>query len=461
MEKQDSKLGCRVILLPHPYVGHTTPMFNLGYALYSKGFSINIIQTRLNSYDQTAFPNFTFHYMEGGQWSLETLASSFDPWEIVTLLNKRFSAPFRVSLTQVLEDATKGTEPVACLISDPIWDFAGTVADEFYLPRLALRTGGLLAFVLYESLPLLRQKGYFSLQESEQETTVLEFPPLKVKDLPSDANHDKIAAVVKEAKSYHLGFVCNTFKELEGSLLDQFGRSVPGIPVFPVGPLHIYPSTSMGGKHNQDHSSITWLNTQAPNSVLYVCFGTIAAISKDQFEEIAWGLANSKQPFLWVVRPRMINGSDTDEDKLPENFLEAVSGRGYIVTWAPQLEVLAHPSVGGFWTHCGWNSTIESISKGVPMICFPFFGDQKMNTRHVSDILRIRLYLEKGLERQDIESAIRRLMLEKEGNEMRERIAALKEKAHSCLMEGGSSYEALDQLTNHIISFRGTERPRI
>ncbi|KNA24610.1 hypothetical protein SOVF_013900 [Spinacia oleracea] len=461
MEKQVIKLGCRVLLFPYPYVGHTTPMFNLGNALYSKGFSITVIQTRLNSSDQTTFPNFTFHYIEEALWSQEALASVPDPWEAVTLLNKSFPLPFRDSLSQILEDASKDIEPVACLISDPLWDFAGTIADELNLPRLALRTGGLLAFVLYDSVPLLRQKGYYPIQESEQEEAVSEIPPLKVKDLPPEAIHDTLAVVVKEAKTYRLGYICNTFKELEGSFLDLFGRSLPGTPIFPIGPLHKYPSTYMGEKLDEEHSSITWLNTQAPNSVLYVSFGTIAAISKEQFLEVAWGLAKSQQPFLWVVRPKMINGLVKDDnDIFPNGFLETVSGRGYTVTWAPQLEVLAHPSVGGFWTHCGWNSTIESICQGVPMICLPFFGDQKMNARHVSDILRIGLHLEKGIERQNIERAIRRLMLGKEGEEMRERVAALKEEAQSCLMEGGSSFKALDQLTNHILSFCSAEIPK-
>lgn len=289
----------------------------------------------------------------------------------------------------------------------------------------------------------------------------MEIPPLKVKDLPSEASHVALAAVIKEAKSYHLGFIFNTFKELEGSFLDQFSRSLPCIPIYPIGPLHKYSSTCTDRKLNEDHSSmINWLNTQAPNSVLYVSFGTIAAINKEQFAEIAWGLAKSKQPFLWVVRSKLVDGAIVNDDIYPEDFLQTISGRGYIVTWAPQREVLAHPSVGGFWSHCGWNSTIESICEGVPMICLPFFGDQKMNTLHVSDVLRVGLRLEKELERQEIECAIRRLMVEEEGEEMRERIAALKEKAHSCLMEGGSSFKAMDQLTDHILSFLRAEKPR-
>ncbi|KAL2940424.1 UDP-glycosyltransferase 76B1, partial [Bienertia sinuspersici] len=381
MEKQESKLCCRVVLFPQPYTGHTTPMFNLGSALHTKGFSITVIHTHFNSPDPTEFPNFKFHFIEDVLSEAKTPASG--SLDTITILNKSCMNAFRDCLSNILEDASKDNEPVACLISDPLWEFAGVVAEQLNLPRLALRTGGLLASILYESLPLLQEKGYFPLQEARKEESVLEVPPLKVKDLPPEVHHGVLLTMVKETKN--------------------------------------------------------------------------SSISKEQFLEVAWGLAKSQQPFLWVTRPSLINGSDKD-DLFPENFLENVAGRGHIVTWAPQQQVLAHPAVGGFWTHCGWNSTIESICEGVPMICLPFFGDQKMNARHISDVLKTGLQLEKGLERQEIERAIRRLMVEKEGQEMRERAASLKQEADCCLMKGKSSFDSLDRLTGHILSFCGAEK---
>lgn len=358
-----------------------------------------------------------------------------------------------------MKDASEGNEPVACLILDPLWPFAATIADEFNLPRMALRTGGILASILYDALPLLRGKGYFPLQDARQEDPVPEVPPLKVKDLTSEAHHDSLVAMVNEIKRCTEGMICNTFKELEGSSLDRVHQIVSPIPVFPIGPLHKYSPNYDSSVATHDQSYLAWLNTQAPNSVLYVSFGTLAAISKEQLLEVAWGLAKSEQPFLWVVRSNLTEGLENN-DSLPEDFLRTVAGRGHIIQWAPQREVLAHPAVGGFWTHCGWNSTLESISEGVPMICFPFFGDQRTNARQVSETWRIGLQLEKGLERQETERTIRRLMVEKEGEEMRERAAALKEKAEQCIRDGGSSYESLDRLVSHILSFCRAERMR-
>ncbi|KAL3514165.1 hypothetical protein ACH5RR_026882 [Cinchona calisaya] len=99
-------------------------------------------------------------------------------------------------------------------------------------------------------------------------------------------------------------------------------------------------------------------------------------MTPEQLSEFAWGLANSKQNFVWVLRPDLVLG---DSAILPTEFLEETKERGMFASWCPQEEVLSHPSVGGFLTHTGWNSTIESISYGVPMICWPFFSDQLTN----------------------------------------------------------------------------------
>lgn len=176
-------------------------------------------------------------------------------------------------------------------------------------------------------------------------------------------------------------------------------------------------------------------------------------MTEPEFQEIAWGLANSMQPFLWVVRPGSVQGLWASDPFVPEGYLDTVGGRGCVIKWAPQQEVLAHPAVGGFWTHCGWNSTLEGISQGVPMICLPFFADQAMSMRSVCDTWRIGLRLEKGMKRGEIERVIKRLMVEEEGEEMRNRVTTFKEKATLCLMEGGSSYKSLERLTSFLLSF--------
>ncbi|KAI7757116.1 hypothetical protein M8C21_021052 [Ambrosia artemisiifolia] len=246
--------------------------------------------------------------------------------------------------------------------------------------------------------------------------------------------------------------IWNTFKELEEHDLNALSQDFPS-PHFLIGPFHKYFLASSSSILTPDQTSLSWLDKHPPNSVLYVSFGSLVKIKESQFLEIAWGLANSKQPFLWVVRPGSIEGSEWLEP-LPYGFLERiVEGRGYIVKWAPQQDVLAHYATGGFWTHNGWNSTLESICEGVPMLCSPSFGDQFPNARYVSDVWKIGVMLENGFEREEIESAIKRVLVDEEGLELRNKITNIKWKVDLCLKKGGSSYSSLEDLVNYILSF--------
>jgi len=201
---------------------------------------------------------------------------------------------------------------------------------------------------------------------------------------------------------------------------------------------------------DQDCSCIEWLDKQPSESVLYVSFGSLASLDSSEFLEVAWGLANSGHPFLWVVRPDLVRGMDCPD--FPNGFEAAVHSRGKVIRWAPQQEVLAHPAVGGFWTHNGWNSTLESICEGVPMMCRPQFADQTTNTRYVVNTWGVGFELEGELERGNIEKAIRKLMKEREGGEMRGRAKELKKKVGECLKDGGTVQIAIDKLVNYILS---------
>lgn len=166
-------------------------------------------------------------------------------------------------------------------------------------------------------------------------------------------------------------------------------------------------------------------------------------MNENELREMAKGLSNSKHPFLWVLRPGSL---------LPKDFDEIIGDRGSIVKWAPQKEVLAHKAVGGFWSHCGWNSTLESICAGVAMICQPCFGDQKVNARFVTHVWRVGLEMDNNLVSTEIEKAITRLMVDEEGHELRHRVISLKEKIELCTQEGASFYNSMNELRKCILS---------
>ena len=164
---QRKHLGIQVLLFPLPFQGHMNPMLHLGNALYSKGFSITIIQTRFNTPDTTEFPNFAFHFIDDG-----LQMSSAALFDALSAVKASCLEKFRHCLSQILNGDCENKEPIACLITDPSWEFAGTVADSFNLPRIALKTGSILSYIVYEALPLLREKGYFPIPGSKALTLI-------------------------------------------------------------------------------------------------------------------------------------------------------------------------------------------------------------------------------------------------------------------------------------------------
>ncbi|KAL6655237.1 hypothetical protein ACP70R_006063 [Stipagrostis hirtigluma subsp. patula] len=179
-----------------------------------------------------------------------------------------------------------------------------------------------------------------------------------------------------------------------------------------------------------------WLDKQPPHSVVYVSFGSLASLSTDQMAEIAEGIYNSSKPFLWVVRA-------TETYKLPENFAGKAKVRGLIVPWCPQLEVLAHPSVGCFVTHCGWNSTVEAISAGVPMVAMPHWSDQTTNAKYVQDVWCVGVRVQPGskgvMRREDVEMCVREVMEGEICKEFKMNALEWRNKATKAMSEGGSS----------------------
>ncbi|CAN1173877.1 UDP-glycosyltransferase 76B1 [Linum perenne] len=445
----------RLVLFPLPLQGHINPMFQLAHILHSRGFHITIIHTHFNSPNPSNYPQFSFISIQDGLLQNET--STEDVVSLLTILNARCAEPFTNCLTKLLS-----SEPAACLISDPIWHFTQSVADDLKLPRIVLRTRNVCSFLAYANFPLLKEKGYLHISQDDHqpEAELPMLPPLKVRDVPIIQTHDPekfyqlIVKAVNQIRASS-GIIINTFEELERVSLTTLRQDFPHTPIFTIGPFHKYFGSSSNSLLAQDQSCISWLDHQAPGSVLYVSFGSVVMISQIEFQEIAWGIANSNQLFLWVVRPGLVCGSDWLEG-LPNGFMEIVCGKGRIVKWASQQEVLAHPATGGFWTHNGWNSTLESVCEGVPMICHPIAGDQLVNARYVSDVWRIGLHLENKVERKYIEKVIRRLMVEPEGEELRKKVMYLKEKTEFCLKQGGSSSMSLEKLTSYILSFQQT-----
>ncbi|XVE59331.1 hypothetical protein DITRI_Ditri05aG0037300 [Diplodiscus trichospermus] len=449
MEKQ-RRSGRRFVLVPLPFQGHINPMLQLGSILHSKGFSITVVHTAFNSPSPSDHPEFRFVSISDNL--PEQVISSSNLVILISALNVNCRVPFQECLVKIVEQ-----EEIACIIYDELMYLSEAAARHVKLPSIILRTTSASTYISRSAIVRLKAEGVLTLQGSTSQDLVPGLHPLRFKDLPVSKfgipeNFLQLVSDICQTRTSS-AVIWNTIDVLEKSSLETIQKQCQ-VPIFPIGPLHKVAPPSSCSLMEEDTSCITWLDKQTQNSVLYVSLGSVASIDKNELVEMAWGLANSKQPFLWVIRPGSVDDQVWNE-LLPEGFMEAVEENGCIVKWAPQKEVLAHGAVGGFWTHCGWNSTLESISEGVPMICKPCFGDQRVNARYVSHAhaWKIGLQLENMFERGEIERAVKRLMVDKEGEEMRQRAKNLKKKVALCIKEGGSSYNSLDQLIELITSF--------
>ena len=191
---------------------------------------------------------------------------------------------------------------------------------------------------------------------------------------------------------------------------------------------------------------MVWLDAQPLKSVIYVSFGSITVMTEDKLMEFWYCLVNSKKRFLGAIRPNLVIHG---EGQIPVELVEGTKDRGYMVGWVPQEEVLVHQAVGGFLTHSRWNSTLESIVAGVPMICWRYFADQQINSRFVSDVWKLGMDMKDVCDRVMVEKMVNHLMEETREILMKS-IVEKARLANESVSEGGSSYCTLDHLIKDI-----------
>lgn len=248
-------------------------------------------------------------------------------------------------------------------------------------------------------------------------------------------------------------FLLTTVQELEAETIDSLKATFP-FPVYPIGPA--IPYLELGENHSvmksDDHSHhdyVKWLDSQPAESVLYISLGSFLSVSSTQMDEIAEALNSCGIHYLWVARGEASRLEDKCRD------------RGMVVPWCDQLKVLSHSSIGGFWSHCGWNSTLEAVFAGVPMLTFPLFLDQVPNSSQIVDgwkngckVVEIssKLDSEVVLAKENVEKLVKGFMdLEShEGKRIRDRARELKVICHRAIDKGGSSDGNLDAFIRDI-----------
>ncbi|CAN4118284.1 unnamed protein product [Withania somnifera] len=435
------------VLVPFPLQGHLTPMLQLGSNLHSQGFSVKVAHTQYNTPNYSNHPEFVFLPMEDG---LQGIDMSFPSLENIYCMNKKCKAPLRNYLIRMMEEE----DQLACIVYDNIMFFVDDVATQLRLPSIVLRTFS--AAYLHSLVTICQQpEKYFPFEDSQLLDLLPELYPLRFKDVPFYVTYNTVPEPVLEFGRVmsdigsSVATIWNTMQELENSLLLRHQEHYK-VPFFPIGPFHkMAPTASSTSILEEDSSCIEWLDGQARNS-FYINRVVTVMIDEKELIETAWGLANSDQPFLWVIRPGSISGFQCAE-ALPDDFEKMVGEKGRIVKRAPQKQVLAHPAIAGFFTHCGWNSIVESILEEIPLICRPIQADQQVNERYLTQIYKVGLELE-VIERTVIEKTVRKLILGEEGKDLKKRVVDMKQSIVAGMQTDGSSHKNLNDLVDFIFA---------
>ncbi|KAF6134073.1 hypothetical protein GIB67_005083 [Kingdonia uniflora] len=284
---------------------------------------------------------------------------------------------------------------------------------------------------------------------------------MRLRDFPSfirttDPKDIMLDVMVEEVERTYKAkaIILNTFDALDGDILDVVKTQLP--PVYTIGALdlllrqmpHNRLKSIKSNLWKEEPGCLEWLDTKEPGSVVYVNFGSITVMTPQQLTEFAWGIAKSNHPFLWIIRPDLVVG---DSAFLPPEFVDETKERCMLASWCPQEEVLNHPSIGGFLTHSGWNSTIESICGGVPMICWPFFSEQPTNCRYSCVHWGIGMEIDNNVKSDEVKRLVRKLMEGEMGKEMKMQVVDWKKKAEEASIPGGSSYLNLSKLVSEIL----------
>ncbi|XVE77257.1 hypothetical protein DITRI_Ditri13aG0047600 [Diplodiscus trichospermus] len=367
-----------------------------------------------------------------------------------------------------LRDAFKSLvakKKLVSLVVDLFGTDAFDVAREFNVSPYIFYPSTAMALSLFLYLPKLDQMVSCEYRDLPELVKIPGCIPIHGKELldpVQDRKNDAYKWLLHHTKRYRLaeGIMVNSFVDLEGGPIKALQEKEPGKPpVYPVGPL----VNGDSSRKSDGSNCLQWLDNQPHGSVLYVSFGSGGTLSSNQINELALGLEMSERRFLWVVRSpndSVANATyfnaETQKDPLdflPKGFLERTKGRGLVVpSWAPQAQVLSHGSTGGFLTHCGWNSTLESVVNGVPLIAWPLYAEQKMNAVMLTEDVKLALRPkpnENGLFcRDEIAKVVKGLMEGEEGKNVRNRMKDLKDAAEKVLSENGSTSKALFELAN-------------
>ncbi|KAF6175405.1 hypothetical protein GIB67_036496 [Kingdonia uniflora] len=429
----------------------TTPPYNTG----STTPYINHISTTTSS--------ILFHHLPIIPLSTETITNAPNQEALAFELLARNNPHVEDAIVTISK-----TSKVRSLVFDFFCTPALKVGKHLSIPTYYFFTSGVGVIALFLYFPTIHKGTNESFKDIKMDLNIPGLPSFPAHDMPmpmldrSEVSYDFFLNYSTQLPNAN-GFIINSFEALEPraikAVLDGLcvpDRAIP--PIYCIGPL-ITPDGHIDGVRGT-HESLAWLELQPSGSVVFLCFGSLGLFSKAQLKEIATGLEKSGQRFLWVVRSpptddkskRFLAPPDPDLDTLlPHGFFDRTKERGLVLkSWVPQVKVLSHESVGGFVTHCGWNSVLEAVCAGVPMVAWPLYAEQHVNKTLLVEEMKLALPMNASddgfVSSSEVEKRVTEVMGSGEGNALRERTMRLKECAKVAMSEGGSSRRALAEV---------------
>ncbi|KAF3773002.1 UDP-glycosyltransferase [Nymphaea thermarum] len=455
-----------VVMVPSAGIGHLNPMIELAKTLLSCHSLTVSFFTVSGQFPTSAITNLSELSNNINCISLPAVDTSDLPpnGKVLTAI----SAIMRRSV-QPLRNLLPKIQPISAFILDMFCTDLLDVATELELPVYILFASNATALSLFLYTPILHEEvvgEYKDLQDKVKLPGCLPFRGTELVHPMQDRQDVEYEWYLHHCRRYKeaTGIMINTVDELEPNAIRALmqgrenGDNIP--PLYPVGPLVKIVDESDKEEIGEDNC-LKWLDKQPRGSVLFVCLGSGGTLTQKQLTELAWGLELSGHRFLWVARkPYSVAdaaffsaGRNKDDDVasfLPEGFVKRTADVGMVVPeWAPQVKVLSHEAIGGFLSHCGWNSTLESIARGVPMIAWPLYAEQRMNSRMLVEEMGVAVGVsyEKGVvQREEVAQAVRLLMDGVVGEKLRKRASELSKVVTKALEGKGLSHQRIARL---------------
>ncbi|KAL7245268.1 hypothetical protein ACSBR2_000563 [Camellia fascicularis] len=457
MATEDQKLS--VVFLPYLAPSHIIPMVDIARLFAGRGVAATIITTTNNAllfrdsvnHDAASGLNISVHTIKlpSAQVGLPEGIENFGQCTSPQLMAKLGYAI--VLLQNQIEEFIRDNPP-DCIVSDMFFPWTVDLADELQVPRIMLYPSNSFFHCVSHSLRL--------------------YAPHEKDHFKAKSRYGDLINSIRETEGRSYGIILTSFYDLEPAYSDHF-KKVVASKCWNLGPLSLFTNRGNVGRENnsgeEKHCCLSWLDTQKPNSVLYVCFGSMVQFSDAQLTQIALALEASGHPFVWVVRKEGKSDGKQEESWLPEGYEERIGrdNMGLIIKgWAPQLEILDHQAVGGFLNHCGWNSLLESLTAGLPLISWPLFAEHFYNSKLSTQVLKIGVEIgprvwNPGFEinsplvgMDELTKAITFLMGgSPEAVKMRQRAEEIGIKAKRTVEEGGRSYCDLKALIEELKAY--------